>query len=729
MGDQEDITKEFLLESYEGLDTLERDLMSYEKNPSNKEQLNNIFRVLHTIKGTAGFLGFTHLPHMAHVGENVLNLLRNDKIKLHSELTSSLLSLVDSLRQIMNHVENHQVEGDADFTAVVDKLNRAAAKTPEDAPAPAPLPSANPLPEETESRSHQLEDTAIRVDVTLLDRLMNVTGELVLARNQALQIAAAENDFQWASRLQPLNDLTLKIQEDVMKARLQPVSNLWNRFPRLMRDMAEACQKKVRLEMQGADTEIDKSILESIRDPLTHLIRNCIDHGIEKPDARVAAGKNPEGLLILRAFHEAGMVQIELTDDGAGLDIAKIKAKALKEGMITAQQAAELSQEAAIRLIFRPGFSTAKEVTQFSGRGVGMDVVKTNIEKTGGKVEVVTQPGWGTTFRIKIPLTLAIIPALSIHCGGQRFIVPRVHLRELIQLKEEQIQKNIEYIHQVPVYRLRGKLLPLVHLSEELKLAKNPEPPKSLFIAVLKVDEHLFGLVMDAVGDFQEVVVKPLGSHLKNIPLYSGTTILGDGKVALILDILGLAQKSRVLTENTEGLALAVEEEEVRSAVATQMFLIFQTPDDGRMAMPMEKITRLETFQPQSVEKNGSSSVVQYEGRILSLIYVSSLLAERRTQLRTQAVSKSGAEKLNVVVCGNDGSEIGLVVDQILDIVETPALEVLRPATRPGVRGSVILKDRVTELLDLPGLVTLSGAPVIEDNLNSKEDFQGLGLA
>jgi two-component system, chemotaxis family, sensor kinase CheA len=723
MDEQAEVTKEFLLESYDGLNQLEQGLMNYEKNPGDKETLTSIFRVLHTIKGTSGFLGFEKLPQLAHAGENILTLLRSGKMTLNSDLASMLLSLVDALRKILNHIEKTEKEGEGDIKPLVDKINRVAAQAAEIVAKPE-VATAAP---EAESRSHQLEDTSIRVEVNLLDRLMNLTGELVLARNQALQFAASQNNPIWNNMLQPLNDLTLKIQEDVMKARLQPVLNLWSRFPRVVRDMAQACGKKVRLEMEGADTEIDKGILEAIRDPLTHLIRNCVDHGIEKPETRSAAKKNPEGTVFLRAFHEAGLVQIEIADDGAGISLEKVKAKALKEGLITPQQAADMNPETALHLIFRPGFSTAQEVTQFSGRGVGMDVVKTNIERIGGKVEVKTKAGQGTTFLIKIPLTLAIIPALITYCAGQRFVVPRVNLLELIQLKEKKIQKNIEYLHQVPVYRLRGKLLPLVFLKKELKLGDEKDTGSSLYIAVLRVDDRLFGLVVDDVSDFQEVVVKPLGKHLKDIPLYAGTTILGDGKVALILDILGLAQRAHVVSEIQESFATAATEEGAAQVpTVSQMLLIFKTPDDGRMAMTMQEVVRLEVFYKRWMEKTGALDVIQYEGRILPLIFVSQVLPERRqlTRVAAAAAEKIVDEQIQVVVCKNEDEQVGLVVDKILDIVETPQMEVLRPASRAGVRGSIIVRDRVTELVDLPGLVSL-GDPSLGRKFAVKDGSHG----
>jgi two-component system chemotaxis sensor kinase CheA len=724
MDEMSDIIREFLLESYEGLDLLERDLMDYEKNPADQERLTALFRVLHTLKGTGGFLGFSRLEKLSHAGESVLVLLRDGKITMTPGLTSLLLNLLDVLRGGLRRIEADGVEEQADDGVLLERLKSASETVPSPrklkepppvavagAPATGPgqTPSSAPGQADSTSSPHAggAEESVLRVPVKLLDQLMNLTGEMVLVRNQAHQWAESHDDPALNAVLQPLNQLALGIQEGVMKARLQPLSQLFSRFPRLVRDTARACGKNVILEMRGSETEIDRSILEAIRDPLTHLLRNAIDHGIEKPEERKKAGKDGDGRIILKAVHEAGTVLLEVGDDGGGLPLDKIKEKAVKEGLLTREQANGLGPEGVAQLIFRPGFSTAEHLTAISGRGVGLDVVKANLEKTGGKVEVHSVPGQGTTFKLKIPLTLSSLAALVIRCGNQNFVVPRVHLQEIIRVQEGAINRRIEYLPEAPVFRLRGKLLPLLFLREVLKLGEQGEF-SSFHILVLKSENLLFGLVLDEVTDFQEVMVKPLGRHLKAIPFYMGTTVLGDGQVALILDVMGLAQRCQSVPIEA-GRAAAVEENKnfIPLVKKSQMALIFLTPDDGRMAMPLEKVLRLEAFRCSAVEKAGNLEVIQYEGKVLPLVYVSRMLPERR-QIPRQEASTGGDEKMQVVMYDNGREEVGLVVDRVLDIVTAP-LEVQRAATRSYVKGSMVLQERVTELLDIPALLKAAG--------------------
>jgi two-component system chemotaxis sensor kinase CheA len=718
MDEMSDIIREFLLESYEGLDLLERDLMDYEKNPADKERLTALFRVLHTLKGTGGFLGFSRMEKLSHAGESVLVLLRDGKIAMTPGLASLLLSLVDVLRGGLRRIEADGREEQADDGPLLESLKSASdtglsPQKPKESPpvTAAGMPPTDPAsPPQADSTSSPqaggAEESVLRVPVKLLDQLMNLTGEMVLMRNQAHQWAESHDDPALNAVLQPLNQLALGIQEGVMKARLQPLSQLWSRFPRLVRDTARACGKSVILEMRGSETEIDRSILEAIRDPLTHLLRNAIDHGIEKPEDRKKAGKNADGRIILKAAHEAGTVRLEVSDDGGGLPLDKIKEKAVQDGLLTRERANGLDPEGIAQLIFRPGFSTAEHLTAISGRGVGLDVVKANLEKTGGKVEVRAVPGRGTTFILKIPLTLASLAALVIRCGNQSFVVPRVHLQEIIRVQDASL-RGIEYLPEAPVYRLRGKLLPLLFLREVLKLGE-PGELSSFHILVLKSENLLFGLVLDEVTDFQEVMVKPLGRHLKAIPFYMGTTVLGDGQVALILDVMGLAQRCQTAPLE-DGRAGAVEEDKnfIPFAKKSQMALIFLTPDDGRMAMSLEKVLRLEAFRCSAVEKAGDLEVIQYEGKVLPLVYVSRMLPERR-QIPRQGASANGDEKIQVVIYDNGREEVGLVVDRVLDIVTAP-LEVQRAATRSYVKGSMVLQERVTELLDIPALLKAAG--------------------
>src|SRR5271166_2931651 len=765
-----DIVKDFLVESYENLDRLDRELVGLEKNPDDRDALGSVFRTIHTIKGTCGFLGFNKLEAVAHVGENLLTRLRDRQLTLTPEITTALLSMVDAVRQMLRQIETTGQEGKRDDSILIATLPRLrqapAAETKEktavaSAPASASESADPPTPNigdilmqrsgvtpaeillatekqlegdprrigeilveqgsvrpadvvdalrvQQSSRGQTASDRSIRVDVGLLDKVMNLVGELVLARNQVLQFASRIKDTSFLAASQRLNQITTELQEGVVKTRMQPIGNIWGQFPRTVRDVALGCGKEVNTEMEGKETELDKTIIEAIKDPLTHLVRNSMDHGIELPEDRVKAGKDRTGRLILRAFHEGGRVNIEITDDGAGLNLERIRKKAVERGLVSADQAARLSEREVAQLIFLPGFSTAEKVTNVSGRGVGMDVVKTNVEKIGGTVDVQSNIGRGTTVRVKIPLTLAIVPALIVTCGGDRYAIPQVSLLELVRIKADEVSKSVELVHGAPVYRLRGRLLPLVYLNRELKLTPDARPvceqDGAVNLVVLQADGRQFGLVVDRINDTEEIVVKPLRKQLKTVKTFAGSSIMGDGKVALILDVLGLAQRAGVITE-TRDRALA---EKAREAVETgpekQTFLLFAGPGDARMAIPLSTLARLEEFPAAQVEMSGSQWVTQYRGQILPLIRLNVVMEERRNRLRAlQAPPTPDSAPIQVLVLNHEGRSFGLVVEQILDIVEDRA-DVRSAATRASVLYSVVIGERVTELLDIPAIL------------------------
>jgi two-component system chemotaxis sensor kinase CheA len=562
----------------------------------------------------------------------------------------------------------------------------------------------------------KVRDTApetIRVGVNLLDKLMTLVGELVLARNQLLQISNTVEDTGLQAVSQRMNLIATELQEEVMKTRMQPIGNIWAQFPRTVRDVALGCGKDVGIEMEGKETELDKTIIEAIKDPLTHLVRNSVDHGIELPEARVKAGKARVGRLILRAFHEGGQVNIEISDDGAGLSSDRIRKKAIERGVITAEQAVRMTEREIFNLIFLPGFSTAEKVTNVSGRGVGMDVVKTNVEKIGGLVDLQSTPGHGTTVRVKIPLTLAIIPALVVTCAGERYAIPQVNLLELVRLEAEEVDKSIEMVHGVPVYRLRGRLLPLAYLNRELKLKEKLDSAGSsgaaVNIVVLQADDRQFGLVVDEINDSEEIVVKPLRKQLKTVKTFAGSSIMGDGKVALILDVLGLAQRASVVGESRERPAAEKKAESAGTAGEKQTFLLFAGLGDSRMAIPLNVLARLEEFPVSQVEMSGKQWVTQYRGQILPLVRLAVVLEERRHRLRAlQAPPAPDSGPIQVLVLNHEGRTFGLVVERILDIVEARA-DVRSKATRAAVLYSVVIGERVTELLDIPAILQIAG--------------------
>src|SRR5271156_1196347 len=808
----DEIVREFLVEGNENLDTLDRELIQLEKDPHNSATLASVFRTIHTIKGTCGFLGFTKLEAVAHAGENLLSKLRDGALLLNPGITTALLRMVDAVRQMLQSIEAIGNEGERDDDALIQMLarvtqgdsladapaatppaklpatalatahvtkpaippvargkkaktkpatrhaatdkksshavslpveapveaahaqvasaevaaNASAGATTKEAPLDAKIVPANPetIPRSEESDAAQAQpasrtsvsEGSIRVDVALLDKLMNLVGELVLARNQVLQFSNAADDPAIVAPSHRLNQITSELQEGVMKTRMQPIGNIWSKFPRTVRDVATSCGKQVRIEMFGQETELDKTIIEAIKDPLTHLVRNSVDHGIERPEARVAAGKPVGGCLTLRAYHEGGQVNIEISDDGAGLDQEKIRRKAVDRSLLTAEKAAQLSEREILNLIFLPGFSTAEKITNVSGRGVGMDVVKTNIEKIGGTVEVQSAAGVGTTVKTKIPLTLAIIPGLVVRTGGERFVIPQVSLIELVRIDGGEARRGIEMVHGVPVYRLRGRLLPLLYLDRELQIQKPavssaPEGEPVRNMVVLQADGRQFGLIVDEIRDAEEIVVKPLDRRLKALKAFAGATIMGDGLVALILDVLGLAQRTGIVSEAGERPTPAGSAEVHEASAEKQAFLVFVGPDDARMAIPLDALARLEEFPAARVEKSGAESVVQYRGRILPLVYLNTALEERRQTSRHPHAAPANAEAgvIQVLVCNHDERAVGLVVERIVDIVEESA-EVKSAATRKGVRYAAVIQEHVTELLDL-GVILAGAAP------------------
>ncbi len=800
----DEIVKDFLIESNENLDRLDQELVKLESEPSSKELLASVFRTIHTIKGSCGFLGFGRLEKLTHAGESLLSRLRDGELSLNGDITSGLLAMVDAVRHMLAAIQASETDGDQDYAPLIKVLARLQAgqagaslappvplrgdlplqqPAPEgETPAPAelasqassgvaaskpkrkprrkkepsepiqvcdmliepghgqtenlphapepqpveppkfadvitPLPAhpdeATAAPATQDARNPDAAVETIRVGVTLLDRLMNLVGELVLARNQLLQFSNSTQDAGLQAVSQRLNLIATELQEQVMKTRMQPIGNLWNKFPRTVRDLAHSCGKEVQLVMEGQDTELDRTIIEAIKDPLTHLVRNSMDHGIETPEARKRAGKSPAGTLTLRAFHEGGQVNLEIADDGAGLNVDRIRQKARERGLISAQQATSLPDRDVFNLIFLPGFSTAEKVTNVSGRGVGMDVVKTNVEKIGGMVDIQSTPARGTTVRVRIPLTLAIIPALIVTCGGERFAIPQASLSELVRLDAEQDGPGIELVHGAPVYRLRGRLLPLVYLDRELGMrnsaGSDTAPASAINIVVLQAEDRQFGLIVDEITNTEEIVVKPLGRQLKGISAYSGATIMGDGRVALILDVLGLAQRAQVIAEAGHAAQdkSSIEAVVVEGARGEYALLLAENGREGRVAIPLSMVARLEEFPRTVVEHAGTQEVMQYRGQIIPLVRLSAIIP---ATIPAIIPATGGAEihadagSIQVVVYSEGKHTVGLIVDRIIDIVEErAAVEPL--ASRAGVMGSFVTQRHISDLLDVPAIV------------------------
>jgi len=783
----DDIVEEFLVESHENLDQLDSDLVALEQDPDSRERLSSIFRTIHTIKGTSGFLAFNRLEEVTHVGENMLSRLRDGELALTPARTSVLLQMVDTVRSLLTSIESSGGEGSVDVSAVVASITAAMDDVPA-APAPAaaaepaapeapatkapaarkasaakkapakkapaakapakkattrkaaapraaavvetpvaeapvvdlnpvlgdPIeddnptmsepveePATEPAAEHAEGESAPVDqngqprravaDSTIRVDVDLLDELMLLVGELVLTRNQIVQNVARQTDTDLIRASQRLNLIASELQEGVMKTRMQPIDHIWSKLPRVVRDLGLQCGKNVRLEMEGRETELDKTLLEAVKDPLTHLVRNSVDHGIEAPEDRKKAGKHAEGVLTLRARHESGQVVVEVADDGAGIDPAKLGAKALQRGLVTAAQLDRMGPQDILQLIFLPGFSTAAAVTNVSGRGVGMDVVKTNIEAIGGTIEVESEAGAGTVCRLRIPLTLAIVPALTVECAGDRYAIPQISLQELVSLDAEKAVNAVEEVGGAQVYRLRGELLPLVRLTDVLGLTSERHDGH-VVIAVLRSEGRRFGLVVDRVINTEEIVVKAVGGQLKAIGLYSGATVLGDGTVALILDVQALARRAlRTETTERQDSQNAAAHATAASETERQRMLLAAIGGGRRVAIPLDTVTRLEQVRADAVEKVGNREVVQYRGAILPIV---------RLDRHLGAYGETDREVLEVIVYADHGRSVAIVVEEILDIVDGEAA-VRSDIDDLGLLGSAVLGDKVTELLDV----------------------------
>jgi two-component system chemotaxis sensor kinase CheA len=737
MEDVDDIVREFLVESYENLDQLDRDLVALESAPGERALLGSVFRTIHTIKGTSGFLAFERLERLAHAGENLLAELRDGKREMDGPTTDVLLAVVDRVRELLGAIEATGAEGDVGIDDVVARVEAVLAGEPPASPAPAavipnpsrpaekisrkppkaerpasepglapePGPASEPAPgpelepSSDDSAGRAVAETSIRVDVDLLDALMRQVGELVLARNQIVRLTGTGAD-ELARASQRLDVIATELQEGVMKTRMQPIEHLWSKMPRMVRDLAATCGREVALELSGGDTELDRGLLEAVKDPLTHLVRNAVDHGIEPPDERRAAGKPAKGLLSLRAYHAGGLVTIEVADDGRGIDPEKIAEAAVRKGLRTEAQVATLGPAEVLQLLFLPGFSTAEHVTNVSGRGVGMDVVRTKIEAIGGSVDLESTPGAGTVWRLRIPLTLAIMPALTVACGTEQYAVPQANLLELVALDE---RNAVEYVHSAPVYRLRGDLLPLVSLSEVLGAGAAPAG----VIAVVQSDETRFGLLVDHVLDTEEIVVKALSPRLKSIGVYAGATVLGDGRVALILDVQGLARRA-LAAAASEGLLQRATTTAAAVADVDQV-LVASIGSGRRVAMPLKSVTRLEQIARDAVELVGGREVVQYRGSILPLVRLDRLLG---------AGWLDADRPLQVIVHKRGARSVGLVVESIVDILDDEVGEHSDVADS-GLLGSTVLAEHVTELLDVRAAILAADPDFYSDETHA----------
>lgn len=798
----DDLIVEFLTETNESLEELDQDLVNLEQNPNDKDLLGKIFRLMHTIKGTCGFLGLPRLEKVAHHAENVLGRFRDGDLEVTPGYVTLIFESIDQIKYIVGEIEETGGEPEGSDAELIGRLDAAyegkdvsgnASNVGESSPAPvveaehegsaepekglapgevsieeleaafaaapgmegivnpadeakandaaaAPPPPPPPKKEELEQKAAPekkpvTSTQTLRVNVDVLENLMTMVSELVLTRNQLLQIVRSHGETEFSAPLQRLNHVVSDLQEGVMKTRMQPIGNAWSKLPRIIRDLSIELNKKIELEMKGQDTELDRQVLEMIKDPLTHMVRNSGDHGIEGPEDRVAAGKPETGRILLNAFHEGGHIIIQITDDGKGLSEDKIKAKILQNELATEEELADMSTQQIQQFIFKAGFSTAEAVTSVSGRGVGMDVVRTNIEKIGGSIELKSTEGKGSTFTIKIPLTLAIVSALIVEASGERFAIPQLAVRELVMISENS-ENQIEYIKGVPVFRLRDRLLPLISLnkilglstehikveeqqiknvakdcdegdikksqsnhddceiSDDLKEAQNKMRKASqnnnLYIVIAQVGAYDFGIIVDRVFDTEEIVVKPVSQMLKGLNLFSGNTILGDGSVIMILDPNGIANASGSLDSSADSQDSAGTEAETHKSDTDKKtsLLLFDVGDNTPKAVPLSLVARLENINTKDIEYSSGQMMVQYRGSLMPLVTFNNNIS-----------MDSDTEK-PVLVFADKEQSMGIIVNDIIDIIEE-RVDVQLSARQNGLLGSAIINEHATDVVDI----------------------------
>jgi len=738
---QQAILQQFLVESFDNLSNINDDLSQYEKNPSDNEMLNSIYRKVHTLKGSASFLGLNALQEITHAVETILDYVRDGEFQLSTETFDLFLESFDYCHLLLKNVEDSGQEGDVNYSDLLSRLNQVLTSPPkvevniirddslslvsseepvkvdvlkEEGNPVKEVGEKQPVKPKTESADKtremvekakvsksNLSDSIVRVNVNLLDKIMNVVGELVITRNQILQYSKLQEDSSLNRYAQQLNTITTELQTDIMTTRMQPVGSVFNKFERIVRDLSRSQGKKVRLTLIGQETELDKTLLEVIKDPMTHLIRNSLDHGLEHPEKREELGKNPEGHLEIKAFHEGGEVIIEIVDDGAGINSEKVKNKALEKGIITESEAASLSSAKIQSLIFAPGFSTAEQVTNISGRGVGMDVVKSNIEKIGGEVEVISKEGKGTTFRLKIPLTLAIVPALVIESGSETFAIHQKNLVELVMLEENDFGK-IENLHNKEFFRLRGELIPIVRLNEVLKLTSAESAASYINIIVLKAEGRTYGLVVDNILDTQEIVVKPLDRKLKGMSHYAGSTIMGDGRVALIIDAFGFYNQIDNQSNNKDDDHLEVTDTNREADYESMELVLFKLNDKRTYGIPLSLINRLEEIDVNSIEWAGEQAIIRYRGGSMPLLNCEHLLSLEGGH----SFKERGETKLNCIVTTMGGMNFGFIVTEILDIAYNESALETDTIDRDGLLGTVYIDEKLISLLDIYTLVS-----------------------
>ena len=789
----DDLLREFLTETFESLDTVDNQLVRFEQEPNNAKILDNVFRLVHTIKGTCGFLGLPRLEALAHAAETLMGKFR-DGMPVTGEAVTLILTTIDRIKDILGGLEATEAEPEGEDRDLIGELERLSMRTPEEiaaelgtsapsvaevpaeppvasnsndkagedkaegtlvpqtlerplrpgevsldelerafqetaieVPSPPLAPAAEPVAEvkaeakpavKAEAKAEAkveakpeakaakpaakkatdeapaegaaaggVANQSIRVNVDTLEHLMTMVSELVLTRNQLLEISRRHEDNEFKVPLQRLSTVTAELQDGVMKTRMQPIGNAWQKLPRIVRDLAGELGKQIELEMHGADTELDRQVLDLIKDPLTHMVRNSADHGLEKPAERAAAGKPEQGTIRLSAYHEGGHIVICIADNGRGLDTEKIKAKALANGLATEAELEKMTEAQIHKFIFAPGFSTAAAITSVSGRGVGMDVVRTNIDQIGGTIDIKSVAGEGSSVTIKIPLTLAIVSALIVEAGGDRFAIPQLSVVELVRARANS-EHRIERIKDTAVLRLRNKLLPLIHLKKLLKIDDGAaSDPENGFIVVTQVGSQTFGIVVDGVFHTEEIVVKPMSTKLRHIDMFSGNTILGDGAVIMIIDPNGIAKALGAAGSSAHDMGDEHGAHHIGSGEQTTSLLVFRAGSSQPKAVPLGLVTRLEELPADKIEFSNGRYMVQYREQLMPLVAMDGV-----------SIASQGAQP--ILVFADDGRSMGLVVDEIIDIVEE-RLNIEVGGSAQGILGSAVIKGQATEVIDV----------------------------
>jgi two-component system, chemotaxis family, sensor kinase CheA len=828
----DDLLREFLTETSESLDTVDNQLVRFEQEPNNAKILDNIFRLVHTIKGTCGFLGLPRLEALAHAAETLMGKFR-DGMPVTGEAVTLILTTIDRIKDILGQLEATEAEPEGADRDLIDELEAMvergmaamsasaqpiaagsaqpmptagaapAAAAPAPAPAtpaakekemtqgsltdqtlerplrpgevsldelerafretaiempaahqqpaapvaqaaPAPKPAEKPAaaapaakaekaetaPAKKEAKparkagaaegevaeSDKIANQSIRVNVDTLEHLMTMVSELVLTRNQLLEIARRNEDTEFKVPLQRLSNVTAELQEGVMKTRMQPIGNAWQKLPRIVRDLATELNKQIELEMHGADTELDRQVLDLIKDPLTHMVRNSADHGLETPAERVASGKGEQGTIRLSAYHEGGHIIICIADNGRGLNTERIKVKAVSNGLVTEAELEKMTEAQIHKFIFAPGFSTAATITSVSGRGVGMDVVRTNIDQIGGTIDIKSVAGEGSSVTIKIPLTLAIVSALIVEAAGDRFAIPQLAVVELVRARANS-EHRIERIKDTAVLRLRNKLLPLMHLKKLLNIDNGSSTdPENGFIVVTQVGNQTFGIVVDGVFHTEEIVVKPMSTKLRHIEMFSGNTILGDGAVIMIIDPNGIAKALGAAGSATQAVADDNTAHYASNAEQLTSLLVFRAGTAQPKAVPLGLVTRLEEIASDKIELSNGRYMVQYRDQLMPLV-----------QIEGVSVRTSGSQP--ILVFADDRRAMGLVVDEIIDIVEERLHIEVSGVKIDGILGSAVIKGQATEVIDVGHFLPMAFADwFIRKEMNADSQTQSVLL-